>query len=228
MSKSDERGRLITIEGGEGVGKSSSMDFVAGHLTDRGLPVHQTREPGGTRFAEAVRELLVNRDSAPIPPKAELLLIFAARDSHIESVIRPALERGTWVLCDRFTDASYAYQGGGRQLGQEPVAWLENWIQGSLRPDLTLLLDAPVEVGMARADHRGERDRFESEAGTFMKRVREAYLERAEREPDRIRVIDAAGDRQAVRANLRQTLDDWLADKLPDVSQPEKRHDRGE
>lgn len=228
MSKAGERGRLITIEGGEGVGKSSSMDFVAGHLADRGLPVHQTREPGGTRFAEAVRELLVNRDSAPVTPKAELLLIFAARDSHIESVIRPALERGTWVLCDRFTDASYAYQGGGRQLGQEPVAWLENWIQDSLRPDLTLLLDAPVEVGMARADHRGERDRFESEAGAFMNRVREAYLERAEAEPDRIRVIDAAGTQQTVRTNLSRTLDDWLANKLSDTPQPEKHHDRGE
>lgn len=228
MSKAGERGRLITIEGGEGVGKSSCMDFVAGHLADRGLPVHQTREPGGTRFAEAVRELLVNRDSAPVTPKAELLLIFAARDSHIESVIRPALDQGTWVLCDRFTDASYAYQGGGRQLGQEPVAWLENWIQDSLRPDLTLLLDAPVEVGMARADHRGERDRFESEASAFMNRVRETYLERAKSEPDRIRVIDAAGTQQTVRTNLSRTLDDWLADKLSDTPQPEKRHGRGE
>lgn len=228
MAVSDhrQRGRLITIEGGEGVGKSSSMDFVAGHLERLGITVHQTREPGGTRFAEAVRDLLVKRDSVPMPPKAELLLIFAARASHLESVIEPALARGEWVLCDRFTDASYAYQGAGRGLGEAPVAWLEDWIQGALRPDLTLLLDAPVDVGFARADRRGARDRFESEAREFFNRVREAYLARARAEPVRFRVIDAADAQPRVQSALARALDAWLTSS--EATAPDHKPDRSE
>ncbi|MEA5445277.1 dTMP kinase [Gammaproteobacteria bacterium AB-CW1] len=211
----DGAGRFITLEGGEGVGKSSNMDFIASWLEQRGISVLRTREPGGTRFAESVRELLLNRDSAPITDRAELLLIFAARDSHLEEVVRPALARGEWVLCDRFTDATYAYQGAGRGLGEQPVAWLESWVQGSLRPDLTLLLDAPVEVGFSRADRRGDRDRFESEQRAFFERIRQAYLARARQEPARFRVVDADRPLDSVQSSLSDTLEDWLKTGSP-------------
>jgi dTMP kinase len=204
------RGRFITVEGGEGVGKSSNISFIADYLAARGIKVCRTREPGGTAFAEAVRKLLVKRDAAPMPDQAELLLIFAARASHVEDVIRPALARGEWVLCDRFTDASYAYQGAARGLGQAAVAWLEAWVQGSLRPDLTLLLDAPVEVGFARADRRGARDRFESEEQAFFEAVRQAYLARAQADPERIRVVPADAAIDQVQESIRQVLDRQL------------------
>jgi len=203
-------GRFITLEGGEGVGKSSNMAFIAEQLSSRGIPVYRTREPGGTAFAEAVRDLLVQKDGAAPTAKAELLLIFAARDSHLQDVILPRLAQGEWVLCDRFTDASYAYQGAARGLGSAPVAWLEQWIQGDRRPDLTLLLDAPVDVGFQRADHRGERDRFEREAQVFFEQVRQSYLERAEREPERIRRIDASASLEEVQSKLASVLDEWL------------------
>jgi len=205
-------GRFITVEGGEGVGKSSNMDFIADYLRQRGITVCRTREPGGTPFAETVRELLVKRDSAPLTDKAELLLIFAARDSHLQDVILPALSRGEWVLCDRFTDASYAYQGHGRGLGEEVVAWLEQWIQGERRPDLTLLLDAPVSLGLERADHRGTRDRFEQQAQGFFETIRQAYLQRAEAEPERIRLIDASQPLTDVQAQIRARLEQWMAE----------------
>ncbi|MDQ2069259.1 dTMP kinase [Natronospira sp. AB-CW4] len=204
------RGCFLTVEGGEGVGKSSNMAFIADCLRERGITVRQTREPGGTPFAEAVRQLLLDRESAPMPDEAELLLIFAARASHVRDVIKPALARGEWVLCDRFTDASYAYQGAGRELGEEAVAWLEQWVQGSLRPDLTLLLDAPVAVGFARADQRGARDRFESEVEAFFERIRQAYLARARAEPERFRVVDASHGLQAVQGQIQALLDDYL------------------
>jgi dTMP kinase len=203
-------GRFITVEGGEGVGKSSNLEYLRELLERHGLRVRVTREPGGTPFAEGVRRLLLDRDSAPMPDAAELLLMFAARASHLRDVIEPALAAGEWVVCDRFTDATYAYQGAGRGLGEAAVAWLEHWVQGERRPDLTLLLDAPVEVGMARADGRGARDRFEQEKQAFFERVRAAYLARAQAEPARFRVIDAARPLGEVQAAIRDSLEDWL------------------
>ncbi len=204
-----EPGRFITVEGGEGVGKSSSIEYLREFLAARGIKVHVTREPGGTALAEAIRGLLKNPDMQ-VDAKAELLLIFAARASHLEEVVRPRLAAGEWVLCDRFTDATHVYQGLGRGLGTEPVAWLEDWVQGALRPDLTLLLDAPVDVGFQRADRRGARDRFEQEALDFFEQVRSGYLERARLDPDRIRVIDAAREPEQVQFSIEAVLASWL------------------
>ncbi|MCP1726863.1 dTMP kinase [Natronospira proteinivora] len=215
-TKQTPPGRFITVEGGEGVGKSSNMDFIADYLRKQDITVCRTREPGGTPFAEAVRELLVKRDAAPLTDKAELLLIFAARDSHLQDVILPALSRGEWVLCDRFTDATYAYQGQGRKLGEAAVAWLEQWIQGERRPDLTLLLDAPVSIGLERADKRGERDRFEQETVQFFQTIRETYLERAEAEPERFRRIDASQSLNQVQSQIQTELAQWIR-QLPEA-----------
>ena len=185
------RGKFITLEGGEGVGKSTNLDFIKDHLQQHNITVELTREPGGTVLAEKIRQLLLDTNSEPISEQAELLLMFAARSQHIKQVIEPALSHGKWVLCDRFTDATYAYQGGGRNMSISTIEWLENLVQGSLRPDLTLLLDAPVEVGMARARKRGEFDRFEAEKITFFEQVRRAYLVQAELHPERIKLIKA-------------------------------------
>ena len=200
--------RFITLEGGEGVGKTTNLAFIEDYLTSRGVPLLRTREPGGTVLGEKVRELLLHSDR--VDAKAELLLVFAARAQHIEEVIRPALESGQWVLSDRFTDASYAYQGGGRGMPFSSIEYLEQWVQGALRPDLTLLLDTPVSVGMARARARGPQDRFESEADHFFERVRSAYLERMKGEPERIRRIDASLDLNLVQASIAQELDRLL------------------
>lgn len=197
------RGRFITLEGGEGVGKSTNLAFVAELLEAAGLAVERTREPGGTPLAERIRELIVAPGGEPMPPLAELLLIFAARQLHLENLIRPALQAGRWVLCDRFTDASYAYQGAGRGLGEGPVRWLEDSVQQGLRPDLTLLLDADPSIGLARAGARGAADRFEQERIEFFGRVRAGYLARARAEPGRFRVVDASQPIEEVRAELR-------------------------
>lgn len=199
-------GRFITLEGGEGAGKSSSLEFVAGLLRQSGLEAEVTREPGGTLLAEAIRALLVQPSQEPMPPMTELLLMFAARADHLERRIRPALHAGRWVVCDRFTDASYAYQGSGRGLGSGTVATLEALVQGELRPDLTLLFDVEPEVGLRRAGTRGRPDRFEAERLGFFRRVRDGYLERAKAEPDRIRVVDAARSLADVQADLRQHI----------------------
>lgn len=185
------RGKFITLEGGEGVGKSTNLEFIKGHLKQHHIPVVVTREPGGTVLAENIRRLLLDTNSEPISEQSELLLMFAARSQHIKQVIEPALIRGNWVLCDRFTDATYAYQGGGRNMSINTIEWLENLVQGSLRPDLTLLLDAPVEVGMARVKKRGTFDRFEAEKISFFEQVRRAYLVQAELHPERIKLIKA-------------------------------------
>src|SRR5574343_43695 len=185
-------GRFITLEGGEGVGKSTNLQFIQQLLQQRQLDVVLTREPGGTELAEKIRRLLLEQHSEAITEQAELLLVFAARAQHIQHVILPALQQGRWVLSDRFTDATYAYQGGGRGMDIQTVAWLENTIQGVLRPDLTLLLDAPLDVGMLRAQQRGKLDRFESEQRDFFERVRQAYLQRAIQEPQRYKIIDAS------------------------------------
>lgn len=203
-------GRFITLEGGEGVGKSTNLAFVAALLESAGLDVLQTREPGGTPLAERVREIIVSPAGEPVPPMAELLLIFAARALHIENLIRPALEAGRWVLCDRFTDASYAYQGAARGLGEATVGWLEARVQGTLRPDLTLLLDVDPAVGLARAGARGAADRFEQERIDFFAQVRAGYLARAAAEPDRFRVIDAAQPLDAVRRAITQHIKEYV------------------
>lgn len=182
---------FITLEGGEGAGKTTHLSRIRQWCEQRGLPVVVTREPGGTELGERVRELLLH-PHAEMSSDTELLLMFAARSEHLAHVIRPALARGDTVLCDRFTDATYAYQGGGRGISPERIAALENWTQGDLRPHLTLLFDVPVEVGLKRAGRRGAPDRFEREAQEFFNRVRATYLARAAQEPKRIRVIDAS------------------------------------
>lgn len=203
-------GRFITLEGGEGVGKSTNLAFTAGLLEAAGLDVQRTREPGGTPLAERVREIIVSPAGEAVPPMAELLLIFAARALHIEGCIRPALAAGRWVLCDRFTDASYAYQGAGRELGETPVRWLEEAVQGELRPDLTLLLDTDPEIGLARADARGAADRFEQERIAFFRRVRAGYLARAAAEPRRFRIVDASGSLGEVQSQIRTHINEYL------------------
>ncbi len=201
------RALFITVEGGEGVGKSTNIAVVEDWLRDRGIDYRLTREPGGTELAEAIRGILLEPRQEPMAPMTELLLVFAARAQHLREVIEPALEAGQWVICDRFTDATYAYQGGGRNLPQGWIAELENLVQGQRRPDLTLLLDAPVDVGMARAGSRGELDRFEQERFDFFERVRSTYLARAGAEPERFRVVDTDRSLDAIADELRELLD---------------------
>jgi len=200
------RGKFITVEGGEGAGKTTCLEYIQQQLASSGREIVVTREPGGTRLGEEIRELLLAPKPRPVSADAELLMIFAARAQHLDEVIRPALQAGRWVLCDRFTDATYAYQGEGRGLGAERVAVLEQLVQGTLRPDITLLLDVPVDIGLARAGARGDPDRFEREGARFQERVRGAYLARAEREPERIKVIDASNSLQDVQDQIRAAL----------------------
>ncbi len=212
-----QRGRLITLEGGEGVGKSSNVAFVAAWLEARGFEVVSTREPGGTPRAETIRALLLDPAPAePLSADAELLLMFAARAQHLAEKILPALSRGAWVVCDRFTDATYAYQGGGRGLDDERIAILERFVQKGMTPDLTLLLDMPVEAAARRVASRlddlgGERDRFEREQRGFFAAVRDGYLQRAAGEPERFALIDAAQSLGAVQAQLETILDQRTA-----------------
>lgn len=207
-------GKFITIEGGEGVGKSTQIGRLRDSIAGQGVEVVVTREPGGTRRAERIRELLLETSDEAMPSTCELLLMFAARSTHIENVIRPALARGAWVICDRFTDATYAYQGGGRGLPLDQIATLEQMVQGTLRPDLTLLLDAPLDVSAARASARnaaaGTSDRFEQERRDFFERVRTAYLERARQEPKRFAVIDATQSLEAVTVAIQQAVAERL------------------
>lgn len=203
-------GRFITLEGIEGVGKSTNLAFLAGLLEASGHTVRVTREPGGTALAERVRELVLDHADEPMPGLAELLLMFAGRAIHLRNLIEPALARGEWVVCDRFTDATYAYQGGGRGQDTERIASLEQWVQGDLRPDLTVLLDADPAVGLERAGRRGGPDRFETERLEFFGRVRQSYLERARAEPDRIRVIDAGVPLEQVQSKIRLHIKNYL------------------
>jgi len=210
-----KKGLFITLEGGEGAGKSTQMAFVQQRLQDSlqtvGKNLQVTREPGGTVLGEQIRELLLDHRQTAMNSDTELLLMFAARAQHLAQLIRPALVAGDWVLCDRFTDATYAYQGGGRGIALNRIAALEDWVQGELRPDLVLLLDLPVETGMARAGERGELDRFEREQRTFFERVRQTYRERAAAEPGRYRIIDAAQDIEQVQAQIDIVLTPLLA-----------------
>ena len=187
------RGRFITLEGIEGCGKSTQVPLLKAWLEARGTAVTATREPGGTPLAERIRELVLGASTESVPAECELLLMFAARATHLANLIRPALDRGNWVLCDRFTDASFAYQGAGRGIAEEHIRSLQSHVQGELQPDLTLLIDVPVALGLRRAQaRRGEavRDRFEHEQEEFFTRVRECFLARARTEPQRIKVVD--------------------------------------
>lgn len=205
------RGLFITVEGGEGVGKSTNINFLEEYLTSRGVDLVLTREPGGTAMAEDIRQLLLKVSDEPVSSVTELLLIFAARAQHISQLIEPALASGKWVLCDRFTDATYAYQSGGREMDPKSVRALEQLVQGELRPDYTILLDAPVEIGMSRARERGELDRFELEQLEFFQRVRRTYLQLAEESSGRFRVIDASVTLSEVQAQLDKVCRELLA-----------------
>jgi dTMP kinase len=197
---------FITLEGGEGAGKSTSLAFVRQWLEQAGHSVIMTREPGGTPVGERIREILLHARDLDISAEVEALLMFAARAQHLSQVILPALARGTSVVCDRFTDATYAYQGGGRGMPAGRIAELETWVQGALRPDLTLLLDVPVAVGLARAKGRSEPDRFEREQHEFFERVRDCYRARAAAEPKRMRVVDASRSPADVQRQIAAIL----------------------
>jgi dTMP kinase len=204
-------GLFITLEGGEGAGKSTQLLVVADWLRRRGRDVVVTREPGGTTLGEKIREIVLHH-SNEMTVEAEALLMFAARAEHMAKVIQPALSAGKTVLCDRFTDATYAYQGGGGGLTATRIAQLERWVQGDLRPHLTILLDLPVDVGLRRASTRGTPDRFEREQQDFLKRVRAAYLARAAAEPGRIKVVDAGLPETKVTEAVIAFLGDYLDD----------------
>jgi dTMP kinase len=205
-----DRGRLITLEGIEGAGKSTQLAVARRCLEGRGIDVLTTREPGGSPIGERIRSLLLDTACEGMAPDTELLLLFAARAEHIARKILPALEQGTWVLCDRFTDATYAYQGGGRHVARERISLLEDHIQGSLRPDLTLLFDIPVALGLSRAGKRSAADRFESETARFFEDVRAAYLAIAESQPDRVEVIDAGARLDRVSARVQRRIAAFL------------------
>jgi len=203
-------GLFITLEGPEGAGKSTNREYLAQRLRDRGLDVVMTREPGGTPLAERIRDLLLTPADEAMTSDTELLLVFAARAQHLAQVIRPALARGAVVLCDRFTDATYAYQGGGRGLSFQRIEQLEFFVQGGMRPDLTLIFDLPVEIGLSRAAARGRLDRFEQEGLAFFETVRSTYLDRARQVPQRYRVIDAGQSLTAVQQDLDRLLPEVL------------------
>lgn len=201
-----ERGAFVVLEGIEGVGKTTQMAVAERALNEANKALITTREPGGTAAGEALRSVLLDKDGAPLSLEAETLLMFAARANHLHEKIRPALNRGDWVLCDRFTDASYAYQGAGRQLGVARIAVLEKWVQAELRPDLVLILDADPELALTRAKNRGPVDRFEQESLDFFHRARSAYLERAKAYPDRYVVIDASQSLESVSAAVHAVV----------------------
>lgn len=212
IMSSQIRGKFITLEGAEGVGKTTNREFIRHCIEMSDHSVIVTREPGGTPLAEQIRSLLLEcRDEGGMASDTELLLMFAARAEHLARVIRPALDAGQWVLCDRFTDATYAYQGGGRGIPNSRIAALEEWVQSELRPDLTLLLDLPVTEGLQRAGKRSTPDRFESEQVAFFERVRQAYLALAEQHPQRYRVIDAAQPLEIVQQRIGDVLTRFFA-----------------
>jgi dTMP kinase len=204
------RGLFITLEGVEGAGKSANLAYVRKWLEHAGHEVIVTREPGGTELGERIRDMLLHHRAGRISPECETLLMFAARAEHLSRVIRPGLDAGKIVLCDRFTDATYAYQGGGRGIPPGRIEVVESWVQGQLRPDLTFLLDVPVKLGRKRAEERSDPDRFESENDDFFIRVRQAYLDRAAQDPGRIRVIDAGRELKEVETQLANALEEVM------------------
>lgn len=198
--------RFITLDGIDGAGKSTNLAVMKAWFEKHQLPVLFTREPGGTLAGEALREILLN-PATQVSLRTETLLMFAARQQHLETVILPALKNGTHVVSDRFTDATFAYQGGGRGVPLQDIATLEHWVQGDFRPDLTLLLDVPLEVSMARINQTREKDRFEQEEAEFFNRVREVYLQRANEQPERYAVIDSSQSLDAVKNQIETALD---------------------
>jgi dTMP kinase len=210
------RGKFITIEGTEGVGKTTNIEFIQAWLEEKNLRFVCTREPGGTPLAEQIRELLLAPREEVVSSTAELLLMFAGRAQHLHQVIEPVLTEGAWILCDRFTDATYAYQGAGRNMRTDLIAELEVLVQGSLRPDLTLILDIPVDLGLKRASERSEPDRFEREQVEFFERVRQGYLAIAATDPDRCVVIDASLPLEAVQRQISVALEAfWFSSEVP-------------
>ena len=205
-TKTKHSGRFITIEGTEGVGKSTNVAYISKRIEGAGFELVLTREPGGTVLAENIRELLLAPSQEKMAVDTELLLVFAARAQHLHQVIKPALARGAWVLSDRFTDATYAYQGFGRGIDLQRISELEAFVQGSLRPDLTILLDAPVQIGLARAVARGKLDRIEQEQQSFFERVRQGYHQQMEKEPQRFAKIDASLDLAGVEQQVDQLI----------------------
>lgn len=204
------RGQFITFEGTEGVGKSTQLANASRTLEELGVDYIVTREPGGTPMAEAIRELLLAPRDEPVNEITELLLMFAARAQHLHTRILPAINSGQWVLCDRFTDATFAYQGGGRGVPKDRIALLENLVQGEVRPDHVILLDAPVATGMARARDRGELDRFEQEDLEFFQRIRDVYRERAIAQPSRYHLVNAARSLEEVSEAVSGLLSEWV------------------
>ena len=198
------RGKFITIEGIEGVGKSTNLALIESLISDLGQGVLVTREPGGTMTGERIRSILLDKDEQNMTAMTELLLMFAARRQHVDQVIEPALAAGTWVISDRFTDSSYAYQGGGRELGMETVSALEDFVLGDFRPDLTIVLDLDVSTGLTRATSNASPDRFESEQGEFFERVRKVFLDRAS--GDRYRVVDTSQSIEAVQSEISRII----------------------
>ena len=207
MNNSITTGKFITVEGTEGVGKSTNMAFIEAWLKKAGKELVVTREPGGTELGEKLRAVLLDAKEQSMCDDTELLLMFAARAQHLQEVIQPALAAGKWVLCDRFTDATYAYQGGGRGIKMSRIAQLEQWVQGDLRPDMTLILDLAVAAGLERAGNRSEPDRFELEKHDFFNKVRDTYLARAAALPERYQVIDAAPSITEVQQSIQRVLE---------------------
>lgn len=199
--------QFITVEGVEGVGKTTNIDAMRGVLEQRGIDFILTREPGGTPLAEEIRDMLLKDQDENVTSQTELLLIFAARAQHLNQVIKPSLDQGVWVICDRFTDATYAYQGGGRGIDSAKISLLENLVQEELRPDLTLILDLDPQVGLSRATNRGELDRFEKQQLDFFDRVRKVYLQRAAAEPHRCVIIDASHELEQVKASVAAAME---------------------
>lgn len=207
-----QRGTFITLEGGEGAGKSTNASWLADYLREQGKEVLVTREPGGTEVSEAIRAVLLSPELPAMHADTELLLMFAARNEHLRKKILPALEQGRWVICDRFTDATYAYQGYGRNISLQRIAELEQWVQGDLRPDYVILFDLDVATGMARAQARGRADRFEQEQVDFFERIRAGYQQRAMQAPERYPIVDAGRELEQVQAQLKQVIDRILAE----------------
>lgn len=205
-----KRGRFITVEGVEGVGKSTQLALLETHLRAQAIELIMTREPGGSPLAEQIRTLLLTPRDDAMAVDAELLLVFAARADHLATRIVPALERGHWVVSDRFTDATFAYQGAGRGISVTRIAELERWVQGALRPDRVIILDLPPEEGARRASRRAEPDRFEREQLDFFHRARDMYLERARQDPQRYRVVNASGELETVHARIVDVIEDLL------------------
>ncbi len=212
MIEKTQLGQFITVEGIEGVGKSTSLRFLTHYLTKHEVDHVVTREPGGTEIAEQIRNIILAHHTESMSLDTELLLIFAGRAQHIANVVKPALNAGRWVLCDRFTDASYAYQGGGRGIAEQRIAVLEQWVQGPLRPDLTILLNAPVTMALTRARDRSKPDRIEVEQAEFFERVQQTYLNRAKHYPQQYRIVDASLALPEVEAQLATIIDQHMAE----------------